>query len=168
MGIDYGNDLVNSAAIWYYFYSQRMLEREDRQQLKKLVNKAGKYTFLSLFAAGLVNRGLTYLKIGKREFINMKFILRFPIRAFIVFAFFNFGALIPSLSEVDKAYNKLYDKYIPRYETMKRACDPLIMNPRMLSEEDMSEEDREYMFIIYQKLKDQLIMEKQMKENIKI
>jgi hypothetical protein len=168
MGVDYGNDLINSAAIWYYFYSQRMLEKEDRQQLKKLVNKAAKYTLFSFIGAGLVNRGLTHLKIGKREFINMKFIFRLPVRAFILFAFFNFGALLPTLAEVDNVYNKLYDKYIPRYQSLKKLCDPLVMNPRMLSEDDMSEEDREYMFVIYQKLKDQLIMEKQMKENNKI
>ena len=58
---------------------------------------------------------------------------------------------------MELVYGKLSKKYLPRYKMLKRICDPLVMNPRMLNEEGMSYEEREYMYYTYEKMKEALL-----------
>ncbi len=161
LGLNYGNDMINNTALWYYFYSQRMLEKEDRQNLKRFTNKTIKLTLASFIAGGIANRALTNLNIGNLEFMNLKPIFRIPIRLLIFFIFLNYGTLSKSKDDMKLVYGKLSKKYIPRYKMLRSICDPLVMNPRMLNEEGMNDEDREYMLSTYQKMKDALLAVKQ-------
>jgi hypothetical protein len=161
--MDYGSDIINSMVTWYMFYSQRMLEKKDRQQIQKTMNKATKLVFLSFLAGAFANRFLTYLKIGNFEFINLRLIFRLPIRFAVFGLLFNVCALGPVLRDVENLYYNLHDKYYPRYEVLRNSCEPLAMNPKMLNEEGMSEDEKDEMVILYQKTKDGLMMAKQMR-----
>ena len=51
-------------------------------------------------------------------------------------------------------------KYIPRMRKYTAEMDPLIMNPRLLNEPGMTDEEREYMRVFYENKRSQAAMMK--------
>jgi hypothetical protein len=164
LGMSYGNDLLDSLTTWYFFYSMKMLEKKDRQQIERTGKKAIKLVALSLLAGGFANRFLTYLKIKDFEFINLRLIFRLPIRLTLYGLIFQFFALNPILSDVENLYYNLHDKYYPRFELLKTTSEPLSMNAKMLNEEGMTEDEKDDAVLNYQRTKETLMMAKHMKQ----
>jgi hypothetical protein len=161
----YGNELFESIATWYFFYTTNMLEKKDRQQIERTSKKAVKLICLSFIAGGFANRFLTYLKIRQYEFINLRLLFRLPIRLAVFGIIFNIFALAPIVHDVENLYYNLHDKYYPRYELLKSSCEPLAMNRNLLNEEGMTEEQKDEAVLNYQRTKEALMMAKHIKQN---
>jgi hypothetical protein len=141
----------------------KMLEKKDRQQIERTSKKAVKLVCLSFVAGGVANRFLTYSKIKNFEFINLRLIFRLPIRLAVFGLIFNLFALGPIVSDVENLYYNLHDKYYSRYELLKSTCEPLAMNPKMINEEGMTEDDKDEAVLNYQRTKESMMMAKHMK-----
>jgi hypothetical protein len=161
--MSYGSDFLDSLSTWYFFYTMKMLERQDRQQIERTGKKAVKLVALSFIAGGFANRFLTYLKVGNFEFINLRLIFRLPIRLAVFGTIFSLFTVGPILSDAENLYFKLHDKYYPRYELLKTTCEPLAMNAKMLNEDGMTEDEKDEAVFNYQRTKETLMMAKHMK-----
>lgn len=151
--------LMNELMIWNEFHSKKFLEKSDRKEMEGIIKRAGKLFIVSLLVGGIANRILTQIKIGGKDFINMRLLFRLPIRLLIFFAAINGIFLIPMTDHLNMLSNKLNAKYVPRYLAFEKSGgDPVIMNPSYLNEEGMSEEEKEYVNKYYDSMKPQFAM----------
>lgn len=130
--------------MWYEFYSQKFLEKEDRKDIESMVHRAGKLFVVSLLIGGVANRMLTNLKLFGKDFLNLKLFIRLPIRFFIFSMSFSGICLVPMTDHLINLYDKINNKYVERFIRFQKQGDPLIMNPNLLNEEGMSKDEREY------------------------
>lgn len=150
-----GNLLMDEVQIYGGLYQQKMLEKVDRDEIMNAGRRSVKLFFLGLVVGGVANRLLTQFKIGGRDFLN----LRLPFRLFIRFSIFG-GCLysvflLPMVGHMTKLREYLNSRYTPRMHKYSMEMDPLIMNPNLLNEPGMSDDEKEYMRVFYDNMKAQ-------------
>merc|ERR1711976_1067961 len=141
-----------------------MLEKIDRDEVMNMGRTGAKLTIVSLIVSGVLNRGLTLCKFGNRDFLNLHWIMRVPIRLSIFALSFVFITYMPMFNHYLKLRQYFNKKYTARLIKYNREMDPLIMNPQMINEPGMTDEEREYMRVFYENMKSQgAMMKAQMK-----
>ena len=155
-----GNLLMDEVQIFGGLYQQKMLEKVDRDEIKNIFRRGSKLLILSFIFGGVGNRMVTKLKIKKFDFLNINILLRIFVRLTIFGASLTTVFLFPMLEHLLNVRNKLNAKYIPRMGMYQREMDPLIMNPNLLNEPGMTDEEREYMKVFYDNMKSQAAMMK--------
>lgn len=160
-----GNLLIDELQVWGGFYQQKFLEKTDRDEIKLLGRRAAKLSILAIVMGGVANRLLTMVKVGKFDFLNMRLVFRLPIRFLIFGLSFTIVVFGPIFDHMYRLREKLTTKYKPRFRRFSVLNDPLIMNPFMLNEPGMTEEEKEYMKVFYDNMKVQM---EQMKAQMKM
>src|SRR5690242_19421188 len=72
------NPFIQEIGIWGSFYSQKFLEKEDRDEIKNLGRRAAKLFLLSIFTGGIINRVITKARFKKYYFLNLRFFITLP------------------------------------------------------------------------------------------
>jgi len=155
-----GNLLMDEVQIYGGLYQQKMLEKVDRDEIKNIFRRGTKLLILSLLVGGVSNRLVTKLKIKKFDFLNVNIIFRIFVRLSIFSVSLSTIFFLPMLEHLLNVRNKLNYKYIPRMRLYQSEMDPLIMNPILLNEPGMTEDEREYMKVFYDNMKSQSAMMK--------
>jgi hypothetical protein len=155
-----GNLLMDEVQIYGGLYQQKMLEKVDRDEIKNIFRRGTKLLILSLLVGGVSNRLVTKLKIRKFDFMNVNILLRIFVRLSIFSVSLSTIFFLPMLEHLLNVRNKLNYKYIPRMRLYQSEMDPLIMNPILLNEPGMTEDEREYMKVFYDNMKSQSAMMK--------
>jgi hypothetical protein len=155
-----GNLLMDEVQIFGGLYQQKMLEKVDRDEIKNIFRRGAKLLLLSFAVGGVANRMVTKLKIRKFDFLNLNIIFRIVLRLSIFSVSLSSIFFLPMLEHLLNVRNKLNAKYIPKMRLYQSEMDPLIMNPYLLSEPGMTEEEREYMKVFYDNMKSQASMMK--------
>ena len=155
-----GNLLMDEVQIYGGLYQQKMLEKVDRDEIKNIFRRGTKLLILSLIVGGVSNRLVTKLKIRKFDFLNVNILLRIFVRLSIFSVSLSTIFFLPMLEHLLNVRNKLNYKYIPRMRLYQSEMDPLIMNPILLNEPGMTEDEREYMKVFYDNMKSQSAMMK--------
>lgn len=161
-----GDSLKDQLQIFIGLHTEKLLEKEDRNELINLGRRGAKLAMLSLFCSALANRMVTQLKFRNFDFMNLRLFIRFPIRMGIFFFFFTNMVFLPMTKRCLELNEQLNNKYYPRMVRFVKENDPLIMNPNYLNEPGMTEEEKEYMSNYYNKLKTEIEMRK-MEEKMK-
>jgi hypothetical protein len=155
-----GNLLMDEVQIYGGLYQQKMLEKVDRDEIKNIFRRGAKLLILSLVVGGVTNRFITKLKIRKFDFLNMNIIFRIFVRFSIFSISLSTIFFLPMLEHLLNVRNKLNYKYIPRMRHYQMEMDPLIMNPLLLNEPGMTDDEKEYMKVFYDNMKSQAAMMK--------
>lgn len=148
-----GNPLMDELSIWYNFNQSNLIEKKDKSEIRNFIKSSVKLGIISMLIGGILNRGVTLIKIKNREFMNLHFIFRFLVRSSI------FGACLLALTFQPMFYNfiKLHYymnvKYAGRYKRYNENCDPLEMNPFFLADESLSKEEKEIQKLLYDKIR---------------
>ena len=153
-----GNLLMDEVQIFGGLYQQKMLEKVDRDEIINIFRRGTKLLILSLIVGGVSNRFITKLKIRKFDFLNMNIIFRLFVRLSIFSVSLSTLFFLPMLEHLLNVRNKLNAKYIPRMRLYQSEMDPLIMNPILLNEPGMTEDERDYMKVFYDNMKSQASM----------
>lgn len=155
-----GNLLMDEVQIYGGLYQQKMLEKVDRDEIKNIFRRGAKLFLLGMIVGGVGNRFVTKLKIRKFDFLNINIIFRIFVRFSIFTVSFSSIFFLPMLEHLLNARNKLNQKYIPRMRLYQMEMDPLIMNPLLLNEPGMTDDEKEYMKVFYENMKSQAAMMK--------
>ncbi len=155
-----GNPMMDEIQIYGGLYQQKMLEKSDRNEVMNVGRRGLKLFLLSLVVGGAVNRMFTKVKIGKYDFLNMRLVFRLIIRLGIFGISFGMICLSPVLNHLMKIRDDLNMKYVPRMIRYQKEMDPLVMNPSLLNEPGMTDEEREYMRVFYENMRSQAAMMK--------
>jgi hypothetical protein len=155
-----GNLLMDEVQIFGGLYQQKMIEKVDRDEIINIFRRGTKLMILSLIVGGVSNRFVTKLKIKKFDFLNMNIFFRLFVRLSIFSVSLSTLFFLPMLEHLLNVRNKLNTKYIPRMRLYQSEMDPLIMNPMLLSEPGMTDDEREYMKVFYDNMKSQAAMMK--------
>jgi hypothetical protein len=155
-----GNLLMDEIQIFGGLYQQKMLEKIDRDEIMKTGRRAAKLFILSTIVGGALNRAVTIMKFGKRDFLNLRFIFRAFFRLGIFALSYNFVFYNPMMAHLLNLRDRLNIKYIPRMKSYQMEMDPLIMNPLLLNEPGMTPDEKEYMKVFYENMRSQASMMK--------
>ena len=155
-----GNLMQDEAQIYGGLYQQKMLEKADRDEIMNAGRRGVKLFILSSIVAGSVNRGLTIARFGKFDFLNTRLIFRIVIRLGIFGVSYYSLLYKPMMDHLTHMRDNFNAKYIPRMRKYTAEMDPLIMNPRLLNEPGMTDEEREYMRVFYENKRSQAAMMK--------
>lgn len=153
-----GNIMMDEMQIWKSLNDQYLLEYNDRNQVSGLIRKSLKLFILSFSIGCIGNRGLSLLKYKSFEFFRIPFLLRFPIRFSIFMLSFYIFLINPMLNSTFQLRTYMNNKYMIRYKEYNEKCDPLIMNPLILNEPNMSNEDKEIRKLEVDKIRSQQLM----------
>lgn len=159
------DDLKSEIGIWQQFYSSKWLEKTDRDKINNAGRRAGKTALLSVFIGAITNRLLTKTRVSKLDFLNLRWYLRIPIRLGVFGLSFYFMCFKPMSDHVDKLRHELNVKYTDRMEKFLEVGEPLILNPTMLNEEGMNEDEKEYIHKFYEQTKYAAKMQAMQKEH---
>jgi hypothetical protein len=138
-------------------YTQKFLEKMDRDEIKNTGRRAAKLFLLSMTIGAVSNRILTKFKFRNRDFLNLRLAPRLLIRFGIFASCFTFFFYSPMLTHMMKLRQYLNEKYTPRMRLFATEMNPLILNPSMLNEPGMSQEEKEYMKLFLDKMNDQAL-----------
>lgn len=139
-----GNPLMDELQIFGSLYQQKLLEKIDRDDITNAGRRAFKLLIISLAIGGSLNRLLTKKRIFGRDFLNLNLLIRLPIRFIILMIPFYPCFYSPMMVHMFKLREYLNEKYTPRMRRFTLEMDPFIMNPNMVNEPGMTEEDKEY------------------------
>jgi len=171
-----GNILMDELQIWKGLLDQYLIEYNDRKQVSELMRRSIKLFILSFSIGCVGNRGLSLLKFKSFEFFRLYFLIRFPIRLSIFLLSFYIFLVNPMLNNIFQLRSYMNNKYMIRYRDYNEKCDPLIMNPYILNEPNMSNEEKEIRKLEMDKIRSQQLMivlqsremENQFRQNKKI
>jgi hypothetical protein len=163
MPSSYGYKSIDDITVFLGLYQQKMLEKVDRNEILNVGRRFVKLFLLSIVVGSAGNRILTKSKFGKFDFLNFNIFLKFFVRLSIFSISIYFFCFNPVLDYAEMVLKNLNMKYTPRMIDFKNNTDPLIMNPYLLNEPGMSEEEKEYMQVFYKNMKSQAEMMKAQK-----
>jgi len=155
-----GNLLMDEIQIFGGLYQQKMLEKVDRNEVMNTGRRGAKLFILSTVVGGAVNRLLTQTKIRGYDFLNLRLVFRIIFRLGIFALSFSTIFYSPMMTHILSLRDNLNAKYIPRMRMYQYEMDPLIMNPNLLNEPGMNDEEREYMKVFYENMRSQAAMMK--------
>lgn len=153
-----GNIMMDEMQIWKSLNDQYLLEYNDRKQVSGLIRKSVKLFILSFSIGCLGNRGLSLLKYKSFEFFRIPFLLRLPIRFSMFILSFYIFLINPILNSTFQLRAYMNNKYMIRFKEYNEKCDPLIMNPLILNEPNMSNEEKEIRKLEVDKIRSQQLM----------
>lgn len=144
---------MDELAIWSFFNENNLIEKKDKQEFKNFIKKGVKLSILSVIIAIVANRGLSMIKIKNRQFLNLHFILRFPIRISLFGISWYFACFNPMLLNLFKLRDYMTHKYSPRYQRFNEVGDPSLMNPGFINDPTLNAEERETQRFLYDKVR---------------
>ncbi len=159
----YGYKFIDDITVYLGLYQQKMLEKPDRNEIVNVGRRFAKLFLISMVVGSASNRILTKIKYRKFDFLNFNLFLRFIVRISIFTASMYFICLNPLLTYGEMVLNNLNKKYVARMKEFKNNPDPLLMNPNLLNEPGMSDEEKDYMQVFYKNMKSQAEMMKAQK-----
>ena len=149
---DGSGNIVYDIQIYGDMYSKKLMEFDDRKEVKSFLRKTVKLIGLGLVLTFVANRLLTKIKFDrafklsrfnfKIDFMNFYFVFRFLIRGITFGVCMYYVALLPMADNIDILGDKMNKKYVPRYEKFMQTGNPLAMNLNMMTE-PMNDEERE-------------------------
>ncbi len=148
-----GNPLMDEMFLWKGFKDQNLLEPNDKKEINHFMKKSFKLLIVTVAAGGVLNRGLSKIKIGSFEFFKLHFLLRFPIRLTVFGLSFYFIGFNPLMNNLMKLHYYLNMKYCERYKQYNINCDPKTMNPLFLDDPSLSTEEKEIRRFEYDKIR---------------
>ena len=155
------NPIMMEFGIWSYFLEQNLIEPQDKKEINKFKKNAIKYSLVSLFAGGLLNRGLSMIKIKGKDILKIPFLLRVPIRLGVFGFALYFITFNPMLSNLMRLHYYLNMKYSKRLQLFNSTCDPKVMNTLFLDDPALTPEQRDIKKFEYDKVRSRhaMIME---------
>lgn len=135
------------------FHKGKLIEYEDRKQISNLQRKGFKLLLFSSFVSLAVNRVVTLTKIGKFEFMNLNFGLRLLVRFTTLSGCMYFFFYVPLLKELFSFREGLNKKYLPRYMKFAKDHDVLALNPRLLDDPELTQEEYTHYIAMIEQMK---------------
>ena len=149
---DGSGNLVYDIQIYNDMYTKKLMEYDDRQEIKSFMRKTVKLFGLGVVLTCVMNRLLTKIKLErgfklgrfnfKIDFMNFYFWFRIIIRGIVFGSSMYYVALRPMSDQIEILGDKMNKKYVPRYEKFMVTGNPLSMNMNMMKE-PMTDEERE-------------------------
>jgi len=148
-----GNPLMDEMMLWKEFKDQNLLEPNDKKEINHFMKKSFKLLIVTFAVGGILNRGLSKIKIRSFELFKLHFLIRFPIRLSLFGISFYFIGFNPLMNNLMKLHYYLNMKYCERYKQYNINCDPKTMNPLFIDDPNLSSEGKEIRRLEYDKIR---------------
>lgn len=148
-----GNLFMDEIQLYGSLYQQKFLEKRDRDEILNLGRYAVKRFMLAFFVGALANRMITKLKYGRYDFLNLRLFFRFSVRLAIFAGSMYYLCGLPTYDKIFKLREYFNRKYVPKFIRFQSTGDALEMNPDLLNEPGMTDEEKDYMRGFYERQK---------------
>lgn len=140
-----GNPILDEYFLWKELKYDNLIEIDDLNKIKQM-----KHLQIKTFSLSVI---MSIIGVKVIDFINVKKGIKLFLKSSVFISIFYYKFMLQFINNFICLHSYMNNKYYGRYKNYLKIGDPLLMNQTFFSHESLSEDEKNSLKLLYDKLK---------------